>query len=104
MIDPATIPRGEVIDFGEPPEIPEGPLSNELAAAVAVLYGERLTGTLNDVQLDALDMIGNSGDVRLGWLLSDHIRVAINLAQFEGSSQEEFFALNDASKARPRTS
>ena len=95
VIDPATIPRGEVIDFGEPPEIPEGPLSNELAAAVAVLYGERLTGTLNDVQLDALDMIGNSGDVRLGWLLSDHIRVAINLAQFEGSSQEEFFALNE---------
>ena len=95
VVDPDSIPRGEVIDFGTPPDVPEGPLSDELAAAVDALYGERVNGLLGPSQLDAMRMIGESGDVRLAWLISDHIRVNINLAQLSGLTQEDFFSTND---------
>ena len=95
VIDPDTIPRGEVSDFGEAPDVPDGPLSDEVAAAVALLYGQPLTTRLTDLQLEALDTIGASGDPRLAWLLADHIRVAINLARLTGLTEPEFFDMND---------
>ena len=80
VIDPSTIPRGEVIDFGTAPDVPDGPLSEEVAAAVALLYGQPIESLLDDAQRDALATIGASGDPRLAWLISDHIRVYIELA------------------------
>ena len=80
VIDPSTIPRGEVIDFGTAPDVPDGPLSEEVAAAVALLYGQPIESLIDDAQRDALATIGASGDPRLAWLISDHIRVYIELA------------------------
>ena len=99
VIDPDTIPRGEVIDFGTAPDVPEGPLSEELAAAVAVLYGQQVSGLLSLAQRDALRTIGESGDVRVAWLLSDHIRVNINLAQLQGLGQADTIDSNNLLEA-----
>ena len=99
VIDPATIARGEEIDFGPRPDVPEGPLSEEAAAAVALLYGEQLTAQLTDFHREALAMIGASGDPRLAWLLSDHIRVHLRLAQTGGLTEDEFFLNNDLLEA-----
>ena len=60
VIDPATIPRGETIDFGPVPDVPEGPLSPELAAAVATLWGGSVTGRVGQAEIDALTLIGES--------------------------------------------
>lgn len=99
VIDPATIPRGEVIDFGPAPDVPDGPLSDEVAAAVALLYGQRLTPTLDEAQREAVTTIGASGDPRLAWLLSDHIRVNIELAISAGITEAEFLEGNDLVEA-----
>ena len=90
VIDPKRIPKGTVVDFGEAPDVPEGPLSEEAAAAVEVLYGKPLRGRLDEVQLDAIVTIANDRDIRLAWLLSDHMRVNLNLAQKDGMRQGEF--------------
>lgn len=99
VIDPATIPRGEVIDFGPAPDVPDGPLSEEVAAAVALLYGGQIGATLTQPQRSALLTIGDSGDPRLAWLLSDHIRVYLRIAQSGGITEEEFFENNDLLEA-----
>ena len=95
MIDPATIPRGQTIDFGTAPDIPDGPLSEEVAAAVAVLYGQAVPGFLSPEQREALETIGESGDIRLAWLISDHIRVNINLGQLQGLGQIDLIESNE---------
>ena len=99
VIDPATIPRGEEIDFGPAPDFPEGPLSEEAAAAVALLYGQPVLARFGDAELEAIATIGASGDARLAWLLSDHIRVNIQIARGQGWTEDEFFAVNDALEA-----
>ncbi len=75
-IDPASVPRGEIVDFGEPPVFFEGELNPDAAAAVEVLFGERLSGIIAQAENEAIATIGESGDVRLTWLLSDLLRVA----------------------------
>ena len=98
VIDPSTIPRGEVIDFGTAPDVPDGPLSEEVAAAVALLYGQPIESLIDDAQRDALATIGASGDPRLAWLLSDHIRVYIELAsrtiRTQGLQPDEFIEIS----------
>ena len=99
VVDPATIPRGQEIDFGPAPDFPEGALSAEAAAAVALVYGRPLTSRLTPDALEAITTIGASGDARLAWLLSDHIRVNLRLAQSQGWTEDEFFAVNGALEA-----
>lgn len=99
VVDPATIPRGQEIDFGPAPDFPEGPLSAEAAAAVALVYSRPLTSRLTPDELEAITTIGASGDARLAWLLSDHIRVNIQLARSQGWTEDEFFAVSDALEA-----
>ncbi len=74
-IDPASVPRGEVRDFGPAPEVPEGEVSEEIAAAFDSLFGR---GTLADIRTDeqneALVTLGNSGDPRVAWVLMDLLR------------------------------
>ncbi|MGP1253201.1 MAG: DUF3179 domain-containing (seleno)protein [Kiloniellales bacterium] len=63
--------------FGAPPPIPEGPLSEELQAAVQVAFVDSVTqsGWGNDQTL-ALAEISESEDPRLAWLISDLMRFA----------------------------
>ena len=80
--DLADLPTGEVIDFGPAPEIPEGEYTPELAAAIDTLFGR---GTLADIfteeQNDALVFLGDSGDVRVTWILMDMLRFADTAAR-----------------------
>ena len=95
VIDPATIPRGELVDFGPAPEVPDGPLSDDVAAAVETLYGQPISGRLTNFQVTAFDTIAQSGDPRLAWLLSDHIRVWIRVAQASGITQDFAIEVNN---------
>ena len=90
VIDPKKIPRGEVFDFGSAPDVLDGPLAEDVAEAVEILYGKPLRGRLDDSELNAIVTIADCGDVRLAWLLSDHLRVYLNLAQKDGMRQGEF--------------
>ena len=78
IVDPATIPRGEFVDFGTPPEVPDGPLAPETAAAIEELFGQRITGIHPPEDVAAYATLGESGDPRVMWLLADRLRVAQN--------------------------
>jgi len=96
VIDPATVPRGELIEFGPAPDVPEGDLSEEVAAAVSLLWGQRIPGDFTEEQFEAFETIGNSGDPRLAWLVADHIRVFVPLAQaVPGMTQARALEIND---------
>ncbi len=77
----ALIPRGGRASFGPGPRVPDGPLSDEVAAAVALLYDQPIRGHLSARKFDAVDAIGASEDARLAWVIADHIRVADELAR-----------------------
>ena len=95
VIDPASIERGTVPDFGPAPEVPEGPLSDQLLADVEFLYGQPITGDLTIDQFIALEDIGDSGDPRLAWVISDHLRVSLALARNESLPRRRFFDINE---------
>ncbi len=64
------------MDFGSPPTIASGPLSPELRQAVQALAGEDFDGSIRAEEIEALDAITSSGDVRLAWIISDVLRLA----------------------------
>ncbi len=68
-------PKHVVEEFGYPPAIPEGPLSKELETAAKSVFSDSLndSGWGRD-QNDALVEVAESGDPRLGWLISDLMR------------------------------
>ncbi len=53
-----------------PPDFPSGPIADEAKAAVDAVWDSLQT----NIDLDDLATIGASGDLRLGWLLSDLLR------------------------------
>lgn len=66
-----------VSKFGVPPAAPSGDLSGELQLAIETAFGENLKeGVWGPKQREALDLIGKSGDPRLGWIISDLLRIA----------------------------
>ena len=72
---PAEAPPGVLVDaFGEPippaPPVPTGPLDRALVADLDTVFGSLLTG----VDENAIFRIGQSGDARVAWLLSDLLR------------------------------
>ena len=69
------LPQYIIDQFGEPPAIPEGPLSPELEQAVKTAFIDSLEHSAweRDQEL-ALQTITESGDVRLVWLISDLMR------------------------------
>jgi len=71
----APLPDFVIDQFGAPPAIPEGPLSEEVADAVRVAFIESVTQTTwgRDQNL-ALATISASEDPRLAWLISDMLR------------------------------
>ncbi len=75
--DAASLPDYVIEKFGMPPPIPEGPLSEDLQAAVQVAFVDAVTqsGWGGD-QTAALETIVASKDPRLAWLISDLMRFA----------------------------
>ncbi len=66
---------GEHGPFGQAPNVPTGPLAPEVSDAIETAFGPRVrTSEWDEAQLDALLVIGESGDVRVAWILSDLIR------------------------------
>ena len=71
------LPAHVVARFGLPPEVPTGPLSDEVAQAVEFAFGDALKdGQWGPDQDIALQTIAASGDPRLAWLVSDLMRIA----------------------------
>ena len=67
--------RREDAPFGLAPDVPTGPLAPEVSDAIETAFGPRVrTSEWDEAQLDALLVIGESGDVRVAWILSDLIR------------------------------
>ena len=63
--------------FGEPPAVPAGDLSPELQKALDLVFDEGVIGEeWSTEQIEALVTIGESGDPRLGWIISDMMRFA----------------------------
>ena len=75
--DAESLPDYVIEKFGTPPPIPEGPLSEDLQAAVQVAFVDAVTqsGWGGD-QTVALETIVASKDPRLAWLISDLMRFA----------------------------
>ena len=62
-------------EYGQPPAIPEGPLSDALKAAIKTAFVDStVEGAWGSEQLDAIGTIAASGDPRLAWLISDLMR------------------------------
>jgi len=69
------LPDYVTAQFGTPPDIPDGPLSPALQAAVQTAFIDSVTQqTWGEAQQDALSQIAQSGDPRLAWLISDMLR------------------------------
>ena len=73
LIPPATSAslRNQLgFEFPDPPEVPTGPPDDELVESLDELFG-----TLDTlIDLRALEQVGQSGDPRAAWLLSDLLR------------------------------
>ncbi|MCV0423954.1 MAG: DUF3179 domain-containing protein [Roseibium sp.] len=87
--DTAPLPEYVVAQFGEPPEVPQGPLSSDVWSAIKVAFVDSATQSAwgKDQNL-ALDKIAGSKDPRLVWIIADLMRFA--------SGQQLNAALTDA--------
>ena len=75
------LPDYVVEEFGTPPTIPTGPLSPELEAAVKTAFIDSVAqATWDQPQVEALQVIAESGDPRLVWIISDLMRFITNRA------------------------
>ncbi|MFT7650167.1 MAG: hypothetical protein ACI8Y4_004933 [Candidatus Poriferisodalaceae bacterium] len=69
------VPEDEVLGFGPAPEVPEGDFTPEIAAAIDTVFGRgTLAETRTNEQNQALVELGQSGDVRVAWILLDLLR------------------------------
>lgn len=69
------LPDYVIEQFGVPPAIPEGPLSNAMQFAVRVAFIDSVKlGTWDENQTLALEEVAKSGDPRLAWIISDLMR------------------------------
>jgi len=71
----APLPAYVVEQFGEPPAVPQGPLSEALQAAVQIAFVDSVVQSAwGSDQLIALEIIAESNDPRLVWIISDLMR------------------------------
>ncbi|MEL6767155.1 MAG: DUF3179 domain-containing (seleno)protein [Pseudomonadota bacterium] len=71
----APLPDYVIEEFGQPPAVPSGALSEELREAVRVVFIESMEESLWDEdQSAALEVIARSEDPRLAWIISDMMR------------------------------
>jgi len=69
------VPDYVIAEYGQPPSVPEGPLSDDLAFAVRTVFVESLKhSTWDRDQMIALDQIATSDDPRLAWVITDMMR------------------------------
>ena len=69
------LPVGQVVDFGPAPDVPEGDVSPEVAEALALVTSTDIDeAVFTAEQLAALGVLGESGDPRVAWTLSDILR------------------------------
>ena len=75
VADTKPVPDYVIAEFGEPPAVPTGPLSDDLAFAVRAVFVESLKHSAwgRDQQI-ALDQIAKSNDPRLAWVITDMMR------------------------------
>jgi hypothetical protein len=73
-----------------PPAVPTGSLEAGAADALDRLVAAFSEGTLDR---DALDVVANTGDARLGWILSDLLRFAAPGTTMESALGDAFVAL-----------
>ena len=75
----AALPRGETKIFETPPAVATGPLHAELQMAIDTAFGDNLrAGIIGPEQIDALQRIADSKDVRVAWIVSDLMRFTSN--------------------------
>ncbi|MCG7495098.1 DUF3179 domain-containing (seleno)protein [Thalassobius sp. Cn5-15] len=73
------MPAHVIEQFGAAPEVPQGALSAELAAAVQLAFVDSITeGQWGPDHSAALEVIRTSGDPRLAWVISDLLRFVTN--------------------------
>ncbi|TQV68038.1 DUF3179 domain-containing (seleno)protein [Denitrobaculum tricleocarpae] len=71
----APLPDYVIKEFGEPPAVPEGPLSEALQSAVQVAFIDSIAQSAwGRDQTIALNEISESKDPRLAWIVSDLMR------------------------------
>lgn len=86
-----------VEQFGEAPEIPQGPLSADLMSAIDDAFVDSMKeGVWGRDQSIALDTVSNSGDPRLAWIVSDLMRFVTdrNLSGLLGVSASQLLQLD----------
>ena len=73
--DGAPLPDYVIAEFGAPPVIPDGPLSETVQRAVKMAFVDSVTqSTWGRDQRTALAEVAASGDPRLAWIVSDLMR------------------------------
>ncbi|MEM9592562.1 MAG: DUF3179 domain-containing (seleno)protein, partial [Pseudomonadota bacterium] len=71
----APLPEHVIAQFGEPPAVPVGPLSEDVKAAVQTALIDSVVQTAwGPDQTQALRVVAASGDPRLAWIISDLMR------------------------------
>ena len=71
----STVTTYAVEQFGAPPAVPEGPLSEDLQAQIqSALVDTIVEGRWDPSKEDLLIQIGASGDPRVAWVISDVLR------------------------------
>ncbi|MEM6905224.1 MAG: DUF3179 domain-containing (seleno)protein [Pseudomonadota bacterium] len=87
------LPDYVIEQFGAPPEIPTGPLSDNLEAAIRVVFVDSIKqSSWGRDQAIALNEIAQSGDPRLAWIISDMMRFTWQ-RQFDDALAEAASAL-----------
>lgn len=75
----ATLPDYVIAKFGNPPSVPEGPLSDELRSAVKIAFVDSMEQSAwGEEQSKALEKIRESKDPRLVWIIADLMRFVPN--------------------------
>lgn len=75
--DTAPLPDYVIAEFGTPPAIPQGPLPTDLRGALDRVVAQSLEQSDWDAgDTDAFDIIGQSRDPRVAWIIADMMRFA----------------------------
>lgn len=69
------LPAYVIAEFGQPPAVPDGPISNSLKTALRFVFDDSIAnGSWGRDQAIALDEIAQSNDPRLAWVIGDMMR------------------------------
>jgi hypothetical protein len=73
--DKSPLPDYVIAEFGKPPAVPQGPLSEELRSGVTVVFNDSMAqSSWQEDQTTALGEIAASKDPRIVWLIADLMR------------------------------